>query len=95
MMFLFYQQLCKVCELFCIILLDDPNHRPIQVEDFAQRVALNRSNMEELFIQEYKDLEEEEEFSQHNARIPINRNKNRYINIVPCRNLKNYIAINY
>lgn len=69
-----------------IILSDDPGHCPIQVEDFAQHVALNRSNMEESFAQEYKELEMQEMFSQHNARIPENRNKNRYINIAPCKN---------
>ena len=66
---------------------DDPGHPPIRVEDFAQHVAFNRSNMEELFIEEYRDLEVEQTFSQHNARIPVNRNKNRYINIIPCKNL--------
>ena len=72
--------------MFCYA-LDDVGHPPIQVEDFAHRVALNRSNMEELFIEEYKDLEVEQMFSQHNAKLPINRSKNRYLNIIPCKRM--------
>ena len=67
------------------ILSDDPGHCPIQVEDFPHHVALNRSNMEELFTQEYKELEVQEVFSYHNAKIPENQNKNRYTNITPCK----------
>lgn len=72
--------------LFFILRLDDSGHYPIQVDDFAQHVALNRSNVGELFTQEYKDLEDEQKFTQHNAKLPVNRNKNRYINIIPCMN---------
>ena len=56
------------------------------MEDFAQHVALSRSNMEELFVKEYADLEVDQTFTQHNAKLAINRTKNRYINITPCKN---------
>ena len=71
---------------------DDVGHPPIPVEDFARHVALNRSNMEELFIEEYKDLEVEQTLSQHNAKLSINRNKNRYNNITPCENGYNIVC---
>jgi len=67
--------------------LDDSTHPPIKIEDFAQHIAVCRSNMEEGFNNEFKNLDfdiREFSFSQHNAKIPVNRNKNRYINIIPC-----------
>ena len=48
-------------------------------------MALLRSDMEEGFKMEYESLDMAEwEFTQYNAKVTVNKNKNRYINIIPC-----------
>ena len=49
-------------------------------------MALLRSDMEEGFKMEYESLDMAEwEFTQYNAKVTVNKNKNRYINIIPCK----------
>ncbi|XP_065904635.1 receptor-type tyrosine-protein phosphatase S-like isoform X2 [Dysidea avara] len=77
---------------------DDLAHPPIKVEDFAQHVAMCRSNIEEKFNIEYKNLDlgiGESSFSQHNAKISVNRTKNRYINILPYDHSRVPLGIDY
>ena len=64
----------------------DPDHKVVKKDDFAQHMALLRSDMEEGFKMEYESLDMPEwEFTQCNAKVTVNKNKNRYINIIPCK----------
>ena len=64
----------------------DPDHKVVKKDDFAQHMALLRSDMEEGFKMEYESLDMAEwEFTQYNAKVTVNKNKNRYINIIPCK----------
>ena len=68
-----------------IVFVADPDHKLIKKDDFAQHMALLRSDMEEGFKMEYESLDMPEwEFTQYNAKVIANKNKNRYINIIPC-----------
>ena len=72
----------------------DPDHKPVKKDDFAQHMALLRSDMEEGFKMEYESLDMAEwEFTQYNAKVTVNKNKNRYINIIPCKLCVHLIAV--
>lgn len=72
-------------ENYVLVLLADPDHKVIKKDDFPQHMALLRSDMEEGFKVEYETLDLPEwEFTQYNAKVTLNKNKNRYINIIPC-----------
>ena len=57
---------------------------PVRVEDFTEHVDMLKSNMCEQFQTNYESLESETEYTFHAAKLPINVNKNRYKNILPC-----------
>ena len=58
----------------------------VKKDDFAQHMALLCSDMEESFKMEYESLDMPEwEFTQYNAKVTVNKNNNRYINIIPCK----------
>lgn len=77
------------------MLIADPDHKVVKKDDFAQHMALLRSDMEEGFKMEYESLDMAEwEFTQYNAKVTVNKNKNRYINIIPCK-LYSYLTALY
>lgn len=59
-------------------------HLPIPVGDFTERIALLRLNDDEGLEDEYTDLDLDWNFTSYASKLNINKNKNRYVNIIPC-----------
>ena len=58
----------------------------IKVEDFPEHVSLLKSGDKSTVNAEYESLKMKAPFTQYAAKIPINIAKNRYKNIVACKN---------
>ena len=68
--------------LYCFIANADK--KPIKVEDFTGQLAMLQSSMCEQFQIDHDSLGSETEYTFHAAKLPVNVNKNRYKNILPC-----------
>lgn len=65
--------------------VEHASYKPIKVDDFAAHVLLLQENKEQCFSQEFSEaVTVDQEFSQHNGKLNINQNKNRYASTVPC-----------
>ena len=62
----------------------DTMHMPIPVGDFTERIALLRLNDDEGLEDEYADVDLDWNFTSYASKLNINKNKNRYVNIIPC-----------
>ena len=62
----------------------DEEHPSIAVGDFTEKIALLRANDDEGLEDEYADVELDWTFTSYASKLNINRNKNRYVNIIPC-----------
>ena len=65
---------------------DSINHKVIKVEDFPEHVSLLKSGDKSNLTAEYETLKVNATFTQHAAKMSINIAKNRYKNIVACKN---------
>ena len=78
----------KLHNFYCIPVLDvSVSHTVIKVEDFPEHVLLLKSEDGSNLSNEYESLEVNVTFTQYAAKMPINIAKNRYKNIVACKNL--------
>ena len=62
------------------------------MEDFAEHLAMLQANMNEQFRSDYESLVSGIEYTFHAARLGPNIPKNRYKNILPCKQI--YITKN-
>ena len=62
------------------------SHTVIKVEDFPEHVSLLKSGNKSSLSTEYETLKVNTTFTQSAAKMPINKAKNRYKNIVACKN---------
>lgn len=67
--------------------IDHTTYKPVKVEDFAAHVSLLQENSEQCFSKEFNEaVTMDQAFSQHNGKLTVNQDKNRYTNIFPCKN---------
>ena len=52
--------------------------------DFTEHIVLLRANDDEGLKDEYADLDLDWNFTSYAAKLNINKNKNRYVDIIPC-----------
>ena len=63
--------------------------KPIEVEDFAEHLAVLQSNMCEQLQTEYESIPlDTTAYTFHAAKLAVNVNKNRYKNVIPCMYIK-------
>ena len=75
--------------LYCFIANADKE--PIKIEEFTEHLAMLQANMCEQFQIDYNSLGSETEYTFHAAKLPVNVNKNRYKNILPCNSIYKYL----
>ncbi|XP_064386192.1 receptor-type tyrosine-protein phosphatase F-like [Halichondria panicea] len=77
------EQLVKVTVLRPVPPEPDADHPPVKAGDFTEKLALLRANDDEALEDEYSEIELDWTFTSYAAKLNINKNKNRYINIIP------------
>lgn len=63
-------------------------HHPIPVNQLERYVMERRSNDSKLLRDEYKEIPEGFQLPHDIGKMPGNKHKNRFINIIPCESLE-------
>ena len=66
-------------------------YKPISVERFAEHLAMLHSLKNKQFTADYNSLVMENDFTFHASKLEVNKTKNRYKNILPCKPIPDLI----
>ena len=65
----------------------DGSHRAVAVDNFADHLVVLKANKSAKLKEDFQKVSQDLLLTQHAAKLRRNKTKNRFINIMPCKNI--------
>ena len=71
------------------VICTDDSHQAVKVDNFAEHLAMLKASKSAKLGEDFQKVSLDLLLTQHAAKLSCNKTKNRFINIMPCKNIIN------